>query len=404
MRPPPSFDPYELLGVDPSADEVAIDRAFKARIRLVHPDVAGEAGLLESQRLNVAREWLLDPELRAQLPRRPPRWSTFARRAASRSDPVVDEWEAARDRDTSRERERAPEPEPTWTWDGTPRKARPAWSYEPTEDDPLTFDYGPSADLVRELLGLVRALSDDERARLTYSMGDEPPGSFVEFKETLGQVLWDRSRALHDAILTVWEEREDEIAPYDFPRHRFHGGGPAIANAYAQWRLLGDELRRRPIGASVLDRLADTSTWPWEASLGRPRYGIHHEGTSAFLRDARVLSATTAERLARSWEGHLGRFVYGRPGEDWFPGTRDHARPDLVSARLAAVDASRVPTPDGLRPEHRGAFYAGLRLTAYVLALGGVDDAKRDYLRPWKDAMDASPSFMDRARYGMPLG
>src|SRR5688572_3082037 len=93
VKPPPSFDPYELLGVDPSADEVTIDRAFKARIRLVHPDIAGEAGLIETKRLNVAREWLLDPELRARLPKRPPRWSTFARRAATRSGPAADEWE-----------------------------------------------------------------------------------------------------------------------------------------------------------------------------------------------------------------------------------------------------------------------------------------------------------------------
>jgi hypothetical protein len=111
-----------------------------------------------------------------------------------------------------------------------------------------------------------------------------------------------------------------------------------------------------------------------------------------------------AERLARSWRGNLGRFLYGMPGEDWFPGSRDHDKPELVSGRLAAVDASRIVMPAGLELEPRNAFYNGLRLTAYVLALGGSPDPRRDWLRPWKDAIDASPSFLDRARYGMPLG
>jgi hypothetical protein len=112
----------------------------------------------------------------------------------------------------------------------------------------------------------------------------------------------------------------------------------------------------------------------------------------------------SAERLARSWHGNLGRFVYGKPGEDWFPGAQETPRPELVSGRLAAVDASRIAPPDGLEAEHRTAFHNGLRLTAYILALGASPDPRRDWLRPWKDAIDASPSFMDRARYGMPLG
>ncbi|CAN5770974.1 hypothetical protein BH23CHL8_BH23CHL8_08260 [soil metagenome] len=392
MRTPPTFDPYELLGVEANSDALAIDQAYKARIRLVHPDVAGEAGLHETKRLNMAREWLLDPELRARLPRPAPKWSTFASAAT-------------RDRDRRRERDRGRERDPAWSrHDEAPRPSTPRSSYEPREDDPLTFDYGSDTDRVRAFFEAVRSLSDDERARMTYSMGDEPPGSLDGFKDDLGEKLWARSRALRDAVALVWGEREDELAPYDFPRGRFHGGGPAIANAYAQWLLLGDHLRGRSTAASGLDRLAYTCTWPWEASVGQPRYGSQHAGTSAFLRDAKALSLTSAERLARSWERHMGRFVYGTPGEDWFPGADDHAKPDLVSARSAAVDASRVQPPAGLDAADRNAFYAGLRLTAYVLALGGLHDPRRDYLRPWKEAMDATPSFFDRARYGMPLG
>jgi hypothetical protein len=100
----------------------------------------------------------------------------------------------------------------------------------------------------------------------------------------------------------------------------------------------------------------------------------------------------------------MGRYLYGRPGEDWFPGSLDHPKTRLVSARLAAVDASRIEPPDGLPFEHHNGFRYGLRLTAHVLALGGAEHPGRDYLRPWREALDVNPSFRDRARWGMPAG
>lgn len=375
---PPDFDPYELLEVDADADAVTIDRAYKARIRLVHPDVAGDAGLVDTKRLNVAREWLLDPDLRARLPRPARRWRAAAEEVIQRH-----------------------EPHPSWDWDvASAREPEPSWAYDPLEDDPLAFDYGIPTERLRTLFQAVRSLSDDERARLIYSMGDERPGSFEDVRDMLGQEQLNRSRALHDAISLLWQEREDEIAPLDFPKVPFYGGGAAIVNAYAQWLLLGDDLRRRATDRAALERLASTCTWPWEASVGQPRYGARNQAVAALLDDARVMPLRTADRLARAWQREMGRFLYGTPGEDWFPGTQDHPRVDLVSARLAAVDASRVPSPEGLAAEHRLPFYNGLRLTAYVLALGGIADPRRDYLRPWKEATDPASSFFVRARYG----
>ena len=43
-------------------------------------------------------------------------------------------------------------------------------------------------------------------------------------------------------------------------------------------------------------------------------------------------------------------------------------------------------------------------LKHWWFALGGTPEPGRDYLRPWRDAVDASPSFIDRARWGMPKG
>jgi hypothetical protein len=391
----PGFDPFELLGVDASADAATIDRAYKARIRYVHPDIAGVAGLNETKRLNIARDWLLDAELRAQLPPPVRRWGRRAGRESPPPPPPSTPPPPASPP--------PPSPPPPWSWERAER-ARPAWEYEPLRDEPLAFDYGPAGARLSAFFEAMRALSSDERARVTYSLGDEPPFFFDEFKDVVGETLWNRSLALVDAVAKVWAERLDEARPLLFPRGRVFGNGAVVANAYAQWILLGDVIRQRTRDADTIEALASRSTLPWESSVGHARYGPAQAEVTALLDEARVLPLTAAERLARSWDGHMGGYLYGRPGEDWFPGTlaRDGAR--VVSARLAAVDASRIEPPEGLPYPRHNAFRCGLRLTAHVLALGDAAPADRDLLRPWRDALDTSPSFMDRARWGMPLG
>jgi curved DNA-binding protein CbpA len=387
----PSFDPYELLGVDASADAATIDRAYKSRIRFVHPDIAGASGLDESKRLNVAREWLLDPKLRAQLPPPARRWGSATKRATPpprASAPA-----------------RPPDRSGYASWPTSKARTRgPSWDYDPFEDDPLTFDYGSSTDRLRSFFDSMRTLSSDERARVTYSLGDEPPFPYDEFLPQVGDELWGRSRALNDAIERVWEERRDESPPLLFPRGRVFGSGMAVADLYAQWALLGDAVGRLVADGGAVEAMAARSSWPWTASVGETRYGRYEEQTRAFLDDARGLSAVAAERLSRSWHRSMDGYLYGKPGEDWFPGVQDRPKVDLVSARLAAVDASRIFPPEGLPGEHHNGFHYGLRLTAHVVALGGVEEAGRDYLRPWRDALDETPSFADRARWGLPTG
>ncbi len=394
---PPDFDPYQLLGVDGSADPATIDRAYKARIRHVHPDIAGIAGLDETKRLNIAREWLLDPELRAQLPKPSPRWG---RRRAPQPPPSS----------STPPSTPPPPPPPTqsqdssWYWDGAAAPpSRPAWAYDPSVEDPVTFDYGAWTDTLRAFFESVRSLTSDERARVTYSLGEEPPLFFEDFKDLVSERMWARSEALEDAIERLWRERVDEAPPLLFPRGRVFGNGIVVANAYAQWLLLGDAIRQKTPDPAAIAALAARCTAAWVASIGHTRYAGRQQEVVACLDDARTLSLNAAARLAKAWQRDMGGYLFGRPGEDWFPGSLDHPRPDLVSARLAAVDASRVEPPDDLPYELRNGFRCGLRLTAYVLALGGVSEPGRDYLRPWRDAMDGSPSFLDRARWGMPL-
>jgi len=406
----PDFDPYELLGVDASADAATVDRAYKARIRHVHPDIAGVTGLDETKRLNIAREWLLDPELRAQLPKPSPRWGRFTRRQAERHEPPPPPPPGGPP--PSRPPPQPPPPpdassaaDTEWYWAG--RAAPPpkrTWDYDPAIDDPLTFDFGAWNDEVRTFFETIRGLTADERARVTYSLGEEPPLIFEDFKDLVSDRMWARSRALEDAVEQVWRERVDEGPPLLFPRGRVFGNGIVVANAYAQWRLLHDAIAQKTRDPLAIAALEKRCTAPWATSVGRPRYGEHGDRVTACLDDARRLTLPQAVRLSRAWERDMGGFLFGRPGEDWFPGVDEPVRPDLVSARLAAVDASRIDPPGDMPYEQHNGFRCGLRLAAYTLALGGVSTAGRDYLRPWKEALDPDPSFADRARWGMPRG
>jgi hypothetical protein len=398
--PLPDFDPFELLGVDASADAAIIDKAYKARIRHVHPDIAGIAGLDETKRLNVAREWLLDPDLRAQLPPPTPRWGRFA----EPPPPTAQRPPTPQRPPTAQPPSPRPSADTEWFWSGAAAPPpRPAWDYDAERDDPLRFDFGAWTEELRAFFDTVRRLSVDERARVTYSLGEEPPLLFDDFEDLVAERMWARSRALADAIERVWRERVDEGPPLLFPRGRVFGNGIVVANAYAQWQLLGEAIGKKS-GEAAAAALERRCTAAWRASVGHERYAAHQAEVVAFLDDARRMSVAAAERLAKAWQRDMGGFLFGRPGEEWFPGSVDHPSPDLVSARLAAVDASRIEPPDALPFDERNGFRCGLRLTGYVLALGGVQEAGRDYLRPWKEAMDPNPSFQDRARWGMPLG
>ncbi len=229
----PGFDPYEVLGVGPDADEIVIQLAYKARIREAHPDVAGAAGLERTKQLNVARDWLLDPERRALL--RAPR--------PTRS---------------------APEPEP-----GVRRGPR----VPPVDLSQL----GRHTAEIHAFLHSITELTPDERARVNYSLGDAPPPDLELYREYLGPRLWAHSQALRDEVERVWERVVDEPAP-NLPRlGRLLPTGLLVANVYAQWILLEDFFREELAGlmirgVRVADSLAVRCTAPWLGSVGYPRY------------------------------------------------------------------------------------------------------------------------------------
>jgi hypothetical protein len=373
MAEGPGFDPFALLGVPDDADDIVIQLAYRARIREVHPDVAGPAGLAATKRLNVARDWLLDPVRRAGLPRRARR----SARTGSAATSVSRRGTAGR-RASGAGRGVFTDPPPTQAG---------------------ASDLGPHGDHLRAFVGAIGRLTADERARVNYGLGDARPVAFEVYREYLDPLLWQRSQRLREMVDRTWALGHDEPAPLLPPLGRLLPTGFLVANAYAQWLLLGDFFREALAGTAIrgeytVEAMDARCRGPWEGSVGQPRYGPRHGEVQAFFTLAASMPADAATRLARSWQRHLGRDARGRPTRHlgpgvWLPAPAGYPETLRVSGFLAAVDASRIVPPAGLAEADVAPFRYGLRLTAHVLALGLPEDSGRDYLRPWRDAVGA---------------
>ncbi|MFV2065194.1 MAG: J domain-containing protein [Chloroflexota bacterium] len=389
MTDVPGFDPYDLLGVAVDADAIVIQFAYKARIRAVHPDVAGAAGLEQAKRLNVARDWLLDPYRRAQLPRS---------RAAQRQ-PAASTGRTGQAPTRGAQAHRRQQHHPAF--DGFARGANAP-------------DFGPRRDALHAFMRAISALSRDERARVNYSLGENRPVFFEGYSDYFGPELQARSRALRDAVSLTWNAGVDEQAPFVSTLGLVLPSGFLVANAYAQWMLLGDFFRQE-LGDAVfrsrhfVDSFAVRCTGPWEGSVRQARYGPNDQGVRAFFRTADTLSADSAERLARSWRDHMGRDGLGAASDHigpgvWLPDPPNYPQALRISGQLAVVDASRIEPPTGLDGQHHDAYRYGLRLTAHVVALGLVNGSDHDYLRPWRDAMEDDRTAWSRLRSWMQPG
>jgi hypothetical protein len=361
-----------MLGVGMDADAVVIQLAYRAKIRAVHPDVAGSAGLEAAKRLNLARDWLLDHERNVRL------------QAAAATPPPGPASSSSRSRGARGAR-------------GWPRRRWASWTAVP--NDGQTTGYGPPSDRLRAFLGTIRALTPDERARVNYSLGDARPPSFDAYQRYLRPELANASRALRDEVASAWGHGVDEPAPFLHPLGHILPSGFLVANAYAQWMLLGGVLREELSDAAfgnehLWDSLAARCRGPWEGSVGQARYGPNGARVTAFMRTARKLSTQAGTRLARSWYLHLGRDGRDIPSERvgpgvWLPSPQGYPATLTVSGFVAAVDASRIAPPPRLSRRDEDGFRYGLRLTAHVLALGLPGRSARAYLQPWHDAIGA---------------
>lgn len=242
MPPRPSLpndDLYARLELPTDATREAIEIAWRALLRRHHPDVAGPAGLEPAKQINVAHDWLGDPQLRARYDR--VRGVRGVR--GERGD------------------------------DGAARR-------------PVRHRIRRREDLVEQFLERVAVLGPDELDRL--AMADPAP---IAFGATIRRFLPDERRAALEAV-------EAEIARRLSPAAAARPGVRDALETYAAELVLGpflDELLSEPFRARARERLSRG----WEAAVLQPRYGPNGQAVRALIARLRTLDAAGVTDLAK---------------------------------------------------------------------------------------------------------
>jgi hypothetical protein len=278
----PNDDLYARLGVPRDASPEAIELAWRALLRRHHPDVAGDNGLELAKRINVAHDWLSDPELRRRYDRergvgirsgRPPRagadWGASGRRTAARSS------------------------------------GRP-----PT-----------TAELVASVVERVGRLTVDELDRL--ALAEPAP---IAFLATLRQVVPpELERQLGEAERTALANLPPAARRSVSIRDAVVGRLADLLFADVLEEILGD-----PASIWARERL----TRGWDSAVGQPRYGPATAAVSTLLGRLRSLDDDGLRRLAAT--GTLERL-----GDPPWPDATSPEEDDAlrVSSELAASDA-----------------------------------------------------------------
>ena len=231
MRGPelPTDDLYARLELPPDAAPEAIEIAWRALLKVHHPDVAGEASLEIAKRINIAHDWLADPDLRARYDR-----SRGGRRAVR----------------PAASRSRPPQP---------PRRTRTADLHDHVHEG-RPRDVGLGSEVIVTFLDRVSALGADEIDRL--ALAAPPPLAFVaSIRRFLG-----RER------LTALEGLEALVAHRLPARARAVPAAHDAVTSYGQYLVLegflGDLLSE-----PFLERVEERMTRGWLAAVGRTRYG-----------------------------------------------------------------------------------------------------------------------------------
>ena len=245
MPPRPMLPPddlYSRLELTVDASPEAIEIAWRALLKRHHPDVAGAHADDAAKRINVAHDWLSDPDMRSRY-----------------------------------DRERHPRRPPSRALDGeTP--TRPAPPSRPVRRRPID-----PAEAVERHLDRVRRLTDDELDRL--SLAEVAPIAFVA---TISRFLPpDRVAAIGSL-----EPRIQEALPR---RGRWDPATRDAVVGFGYELLLGpflDEHLSEPFRERVRERLARG----WEAAIDQPRYGPN---TAAVVETLRRLAAMPLSERAR---------------------------------------------------------------------------------------------------------
>jgi hypothetical protein len=313
----PADDLYARLELPVDASSEAVEIAWRALLKRHHPDVAGDAGADErAKRINVAHDWLSDPELRARYDRE--RVRTHAGGNG-----------AARGRST-------------WAPPPTARRAR-GTAGRPLRRPPAD----PEEALVRHL-DRVERLTRDEIDRL--SLAATPPIAFVA----------SIARFLPADLMTRVEAVEGRVHER-LPRPvRWNTAVRDSAIGFGQEILLGpflDEHLSEPFRERVRERL----TRGWSAAVDQPRYGPNGETVARAIAGLRGLRPDELRRIAAAATG-TGTDGSGRATPTWPAGLRpdedDALRVSSDLARRDAVAALPDATPAAARRSLERAIHA----------------------------------------------
>jgi hypothetical protein len=295
----PADDLYGRLGVPDDASAEAIEVAWRGLLRKHHPDIAGPDALELAKRINIAHDWLSDPELRRRYDR---------------------------ERGTSIRSGRRPRaPVERWGW--TPPRTTPR--RPPTTEE-----------RVAAVIERIGRLTRDDLDRLARA---EPAP--IAFLATLRRFVDVELQATLDAAERAALDALPRAARTDPAIH------DAIAGRLADI-ILGDvldELLGDPAGARARERL----TRGWDAAVGQPRYGPATSAVEELLATLGSMDAAALRWLA----GTGGR---DRLGEAPWPDATSPDEDDAlrVSTELAAADAAAAIV-DGSAAARRAAARVG---------------------------------------------
>jgi hypothetical protein len=337
MRGPelPTDDLYARLELPADAAPEAIEIAWRALLKVHHPDVAGEASLEIAKRINIAHDWLADPDLRGRYDR-----SRGARRATR------------------------PVPSPAGTGRPAPRRTGSAERHAHMHEA-RSQDVGLGSDVVMSFLDRVAALCTDEIDRL--GLAAPPPLAFVaSIRRFLG-----RER------LTALDGLEALVAHRLPARARAVPAAHDAVTSYGQYLVLegflGDLLSE-----PFLERVEERMTRGWLAAVGRTRYGPRTAEVRALV--ARAGSLTPSEGTALV----TAAAALGLTDRLWPHGTDPEEDEVLrVSATLAARDAEAAARAGGSTARAQAAVASFGRVLALAPAFGPVETAR--LMRPWRD-------------------
>src|SRR5262245_6689256 len=294
----PTDDLYARLELPIDASPEAIEIAWRALLKRHHPDVAGSHADDLAKRINVAHDWLSDPQLRARYDeeRYPGRRRSPSGGRASRTSNI---------RRT--------------------RAARPPAPRRPLEP----------AEAVERHLARVRRLNQDELDRL--SLAESPPIAFVA---SISRFLSADQLAAVEGL----ERRGQDALP---PKGRWDAPTRDAGLGHAYELPLGpflDAHLSEPFRERVRERLARG----WESAMDQPRYGPNSDIVVAAIDRVRALGPADLGRLATA----AAPIPLGGP-DPWPKGlspTDDDAL--RVSSALAQRDAAAAlkdPGPSVLR-------------------------------------------------------